>query len=88
MTTISKTRSIMSYAAKYQSAFYGPFREAANSAPQSGDRKSYQMDPANRRENAREMIADIDEGADIIMVKPRSAISISSATPAVSPTFR
>ncbi len=62
--------SIMSYAAKYQSAFYGPFREAANSAPQTGDRKSYQMDPANRREAAREMVADIDEGADIIMVKP------------------
>lgn len=65
--------AIMSYAAKYSSAFYGPFREAAGSTPQFGDRKSYQMDPANRREAAREIIADIDEGADFIMVKPALA---------------
>lgn len=61
---------IMSYAAKHFSAFYGPFREAAESAPQSGDRSTYQMDPANRREALREMQADLDEGADILMVKP------------------
>ncbi len=64
---------IMSYAAKYASAFYGPFRDAAESAPRFGDRRGYQMDPANRREAAREMVADIDEGADIIMVKPALA---------------
>lgn len=61
---------IMSYAAKYASAFYGPFREAAESAPQFGDRRSYQMDTANRREALREVALDIEEGADIIMVKP------------------
>jgi len=61
---------IMSYAAKYQSAFYGPFREAAESAPQFGDRSSYQMDPANRREALKEVALDIEEGADIVMVKP------------------
>ncbi|QAA34148.1 porphobilinogen synthase [Clostridium manihotivorum] len=61
---------IMAYSAKYCSAFYGPFREAANSAPQFGDRKSYQMDPANSREAEREIENDIEEGADIIMVKP------------------
>jgi porphobilinogen synthase len=61
---------IMSYAAKYSSAFYGPFRDAAESAPQFGDRKSYQMDPANRREALREVALDIVEGADIVMVKP------------------
>lgn len=61
---------IMSYAVKYASAFYGPFREAAGSAPQFGDRKSYQMDPANRREALREAAADADEEADILMVKP------------------
>jgi len=61
---------IMAYSAKYSSAFYGPFREAANSTPQFGDRKSYQMDPANIREAMREIDADIEEGADIIMVKP------------------
>ncbi len=61
---------IMSYAAKYASAFYGPFREAAESTPQFGDRRSYQMDPANRREALREVALDIDEGADIVMVKP------------------
>ena len=61
---------IMSYAVKYAGAFYGPFREAAGSAPQFGDRKSYQMDPANRLEALREVAADVDEGADILMVKP------------------
>ncbi|MBI5187856.1 MAG: porphobilinogen synthase [Nitrospirae bacterium] len=64
---------IMSYAAKYASAFYGPFREAAESTPQFGDRRSYQMDPANRREALREIALDIEEGADIIMVKPALA---------------
>lgn len=64
---------IMSYAAKYASAFYGPFREAAQSAPAFGDRKSYQMDPANRREALREIALDIEEGADIVMVKPALA---------------
>ena len=64
---------LMSYAAKYASAFYGPFREAAESAPQFGDRRSYQMDPANRREALKEAALDIDEGADIIMVKPALA---------------
>ncbi|MGL5615782.1 MAG: porphobilinogen synthase [Sarcina sp.] len=62
--------SIMSYSAKYASAFYGPFREAAHSTPSFGDRKTYQMDPANRREALVEVEADISEGADIIMVKP------------------
>jgi porphobilinogen synthase len=61
---------IMSYSAKYSSAFYGPFREAAHSAPGFGDRKTYQMDPANSREAMREIEDDIAEGADIIMVKP------------------
>jgi porphobilinogen synthase len=61
---------IMSYAVKYASAFYGPFREAVDCAPQFGDRKSYQMDPANVREAQREVALDIDEGADIVMVKP------------------
>lgn len=64
---------IMSYAAKYASAFYGPFREAADSAPQFGDRRSYQMDPANSREALREVALDIAEGADIVMVKPALA---------------
>jgi porphobilinogen synthase len=62
--------SIMSYAAKYASHFYGPFREAADSAPQFGDRRSYQMDPANVEEALREIELDIAEGADIVMVKP------------------
>lgn len=65
--------AIMSYAVKYASAFYGPFREAAQSAPGQGDRKSYQMDPANRREAMREARLDIHEGADILMVKPALA---------------
>jgi len=62
--------SILSYAAKYASDFYGPFRDAAQSPPQFGDRRSYQMDPANSREALREVALDIDEGADIVMVKP------------------
>ena len=61
---------IMAYSAKFSSAFYGPFREAAESAPQFGDRKSYQMDPANSDEAMREIALDIQEGADIVMVKP------------------
>ena len=61
---------ILAYAAKFASVFYGPFREAADSAPQFGDRRSYQMDPANAREAMREIAQDIDEGADMIMVKP------------------
>jgi porphobilinogen synthase len=65
--------AIFSYAAKYSSGFYGPFREAADSAPQFGDRRSYQMDPANVREALREVAHDIDEGADIVMVKPALA---------------
>ena len=64
---------ILSYAAKYASAFYGPFREAADSAPSLGDRKSYQMDPANREEAFREIELDIEEGADLVMVKPALA---------------
>jgi porphobilinogen synthase len=64
---------IMSYAAKFASAFYGPFREAAESAPKFGDRRSYQMDPANAREALREVALDIQEGADIVMVKPALA---------------
>lgn len=62
--------AIMSYAAKYSSFFYGPFREAANSAPQFGDRKTYQMDPANAKEALKEIEWDVNEGADIIIVKP------------------
>jgi porphobilinogen synthase len=62
--------TVMSYAAKYASGFYGPFREAAESPPQFGDRSQYQMDPANRREALKEVELDIAEGADIIMVKP------------------
>jgi len=61
---------ILSYAAKYASAFYGPFREAADSAPQFGDRRGYQMDPANVREALKEVRLDVEEGADIVMVKP------------------
>jgi porphobilinogen synthase len=61
---------ILSYAAKFASVFYGPFREAAESAPQFGDRRSYQMDPANGREAMREIELDLEEGADIIMIKP------------------
>jgi porphobilinogen synthase len=61
---------ILSYAAKFASVFYGPFRDAAESAPQFGDRRSYQMDPANGREALREIELDLEEGADMIMVKP------------------
>ena len=64
---------IMSYSAKYSSSYYGPFRDAAESAPSFGDRKTYQMDPANRREALREISLDIDEGADLIIVKPALA---------------
>ncbi|MDQ2841313.1 MAG: porphobilinogen synthase [Acidobacteriota bacterium] len=64
------TTPILSYAAKYASVFYGPFREAAESAPQFGDRRSYQMDPANAREALREIALDLEEGADMIMIKP------------------
>jgi porphobilinogen synthase len=64
---------ILSYAAKYASAFYGPFREAADSAPQFGDRRGYQMDPANAREALREVRLDLEEGADMVMVKPALA---------------
>jgi len=63
----------MSYAAKFASGFYGPFREAADSAPSFGDRRSYQMDPANAREAMREIELDLEEGADMIMVKPAIA---------------
>jgi porphobilinogen synthase len=65
--------AIMSYAAKYASSFYGPFRMAADSIPQFGDRQSYQMDPANAAEALREVAMDIEEGADIVMVKPALA---------------
>jgi porphobilinogen synthase len=65
--------AIMAYSAKYCSGFYGPFREAAHSAPVAGDRQSYQMDPANGRESLREVAMDIEEGADIVMVKPALA---------------
>lgn len=61
---------ILAYSAKYASAFYGPFREALDSAPKHGDKKTYQMDPANRREAIREVMLDLDEGADMVMVKP------------------
>lgn len=64
---------IMAYSAKYASGFYGPFREAADSAPKFGDRRTYQMDPPNRREAMREVELDVDEGADIVMVKPALA---------------
>jgi porphobilinogen synthase len=66
-------RAILAYAAKYASAFYGPFREAAGSAPRFGDRRGYQMDPANAREAVREARMDVEEGADIVMVKPALA---------------
>ncbi len=65
--------AIMAYSAKYSSAYYGPFRDAVDSAPQSGDRRGYQMDPANRREAIREVELDLSEGADIVMVKPALA---------------
>lgn len=65
-----KDVGIMSYTAKYASAFYGPFRDALDSAPKAGDKKTYQMDPANKREAIREMLLDEEEGADVLMVKP------------------
>lgn len=68
-----KNTPIMSYAVKYASAFYGPFRDAANSAPEFGDRKGYQMDPANRLDAMREVVSDEKEGADFVMVKPAMA---------------
>jgi porphobilinogen synthase len=63
-------RAILAYSAKYASAFYGPFRDAAESTPSFGDRRSYQMDPANGDEALREVFADLDQGADAVMVKP------------------
>ena len=66
-------RSILAYTAKYASAFYGPFRDALDSAPKAGDKKTYQMDPANRREALREALLDAKEGADVLMVKPALA---------------
>jgi porphobilinogen synthase len=78
--------AIMAYAAKYWSAFYGPFREAADSAPKFGDRQSYQMDPANADEAMREVEQDIEEGADIVMVKPAgSYLDVLSRVAALSP---
>lgn len=77
---------IMSYAAKYSSAFYGPFRDAANSAPQFGDRKTYQMDYANANEALREVALDIEEGADIVMVKP--ALAYLDILKSVKDTFK
>ncbi len=68
-----KEAPIMSYAVKYASAFYGPFRQAADSAPAFGDRKTYQMDPHNSREGVKEALLDVEEGADIVMVKPALA---------------
>ncbi len=65
-----KDTPIVAYSAKFASAFYGPFREAAGSAPAFGDRRSYQMDPANADEAVREALLDVDEGADVVMVKP------------------
>ncbi len=64
---------ILAYAAKYSSGFYGPFREAAESTPAFGDRRAYQMDPANVREAVKEVLSDIEEGADLVMVKPAMA---------------
>ncbi len=77
---------IMSYSAKYASAYYGPFRDAAESAPAFGDRRSYQMDPANANEALREVALDIEEGADIIMVKP--ALSYMDIITKVKETFK
>jgi porphobilinogen synthase len=77
---------IMAYSAKYASAFYGPFRDAAGSAPQFGDRRAYQMDPRNGREAEREVVLDLEEGADIVMVKPAlSYLDIIYRTKEISP---
>ncbi|MEO8586761.1 MAG: porphobilinogen synthase, partial [Acidobacteriota bacterium] len=65
--------ALLAYAAKYASGFYGPFREAAGSTPSFGDRRSYQMDPANVREGVKEILSDVEEGADLVMVKPALA---------------
>ena len=70
MTRASPTRRSLAYAAKFASAFYGPFREAVDSTPAFGDRRGYQMDPANGDEAVREAQLDVEEGADILMVKP------------------
>ena len=75
MKTAIQTAPIMSYAVKYASAFYGPFRDAAGSAPSFGDRKGYQMDYHNSREGIKEALLDVEEGADIIMVKPAMSLS-------------
>jgi porphobilinogen synthase len=86
---------ILAYSAKYASAFYGPFRDALDSAPKSGDKKTYQMDPANAREAIREVLLDVEEGADMVMVKPalpyldvisavRSAVTVPVAAYSVS----
>jgi porphobilinogen synthase len=77
---------LMSYAAKFASAFYGPFRDAVQSAPEYGDRKTYQMDPANIREALREVELDVQEGADIVMVKP--ALAFLDVIKAVKDTFQ
>ena len=71
--TVSKASGLLAYAAKYASAYYGPFRTAADSTPAFGDRHGYQMDPANVREAIREVALDVEEGADIVMVKPALA---------------
>ena len=77
---------MLSYAVKYASAFYGPFREAAGSAPAFGDRRSYQMDPRNSREAMRELALDLEEGADMVMVKPGLPyLDILKAVKEVSP---
>ena len=78
--------AIMGYSAKFASSFYGPFREAAGSAPAFGDRKSYQMDPANGQEALREIAADVEEGADVVMVKP--AMAYLDVLKEASQTFR
>jgi porphobilinogen synthase len=77
---------LMSYAAKFASSFYGPFRDAVQSAPEYGDRKTYQMDPANIREALREVELDVQEGADIVMVKP--ALAFLDVIKAVKDTFQ
>lgn len=77
---------LMSYAAKFASSFYGPFRDAVQSAPEHGDRKTYQMDPANIREALREVELDVQEGADIVMVKP--ALAFLDVIKAVKDTFQ
>lgn len=82
------TAPIMSYAVKYASGFYGPFRDAAGSAPSFGDRKSYQMDFHNSREGIKEALMDVEEGADIIMVKPAMAYQDMLPVSATRSMFR